>query len=102
MKSVLTAKKLKRMEKLLSELEQLRVELRLEKQRRDVRTLSARRQELVNTIRDHKEVSFDFLARNFRAVPISTLHYDLLQLIKHGYIQKMGSTRGVCYTLRTQ
>lgn len=62
-----------------------------------IHALSLRRQEIVLTIRDHNMVSFDFLTRNFRGVPVSTLHYDLLQLQKKGYIQKMGSTRGVMY-----
>lgn len=61
-------------------------------------SLSPRRQELVYMIRDHKQVSFDFLARNFRGVPVRTLHYDLQQLVKGGFIRKLGSTRGVLYT----
>jgi len=65
-----------------------------------IQALSLRRQEIVCTIRDHKVVSFDFLIRNFRGVPVSTLHYDLLQLQKMGYIQKMGATRGASYTVR--
>ncbi|MBI3577604.1 hypothetical protein HY086_06215 [Candidatus Gottesmanbacteria bacterium] len=56
-----------------------------------------RRQELVATIREQKVVSFDFLARSFRLVPQSTLHFDLKQLIKAGSIKKLGSTRGVLY-----
>jgi predicted HTH transcriptional regulator len=56
-----------------------------------------RRQELVATIREQKMVSFDFLARSFRLVPASTLHFDLKQLVKGGLIKKLGSTRGVVY-----
>jgi len=63
-------------------------------------SLSLRRQEIVYTIRDHKIVTFDFLLRNFRGVPVSTLHFDLLQLQKMGFVQKMGSTRGVSYTVK--
>lgn len=62
--------------------------------------LLPRRNELLNVIRDHPMVSFDFLRRRFLAIPKSTLHYDLLQLQKKGYIQKVGSTRGVSYTIR--
>ena len=92
----------KRIEKLLEELEQLRSEYISERKNQQISALSPRRQELVNTIIDHKEVSFDFLARNFRAVPVSTLHYDLLHLMKMGFIQKMGSTRGAVYTAKVE
>ena len=81
-----TCSKTKRIEKLLEELKQLRNEYTSEQRIQEIGALSPRRQELILTINDHKEVSFDFLARNFRAVPVSTLHYDLLQLMKKGYI----------------
>lgn len=58
-----------------------------------------RREEIVATIRGYKMVSFAFLSRQFRLVPPSTLHFDLRQLAKAGLIQKMGSTRGVVYTV---
>ena len=59
--------------------------------------LLPRRAEIFDVIRDHKMVSFDALARRFRAVSPSTLHYDCQQLIKKGYIKKLGTTRGVVY-----
>lgn len=59
-----------------------------------------RRQEIVATIRENKMVSFAFLSRQFRLVPPSTLHFDLKQLAKAGLVQKMGSTRGVVYTVK--
>lgn len=59
--------------------------------------LLPRRAEIMRLIVDHKVVSFDFLARRFRAVPTRTLHYDLFQLMKEGLVQKMGSTRGALY-----
>lgn len=62
--------------------------------------LLPRRAEIMRMIEDHKIVTFDFLARRFRAVPVRTLHNDLAQLTKAGLVQKMGSTRGVSYTLR--
>lgn len=62
--------------------------------------LAPRRAEIMRLIEDHKIVTFDFLSRRFRAVPVRTLHYDLSQLIKAGLVQKMGATRGVSYTLR--
>lgn len=62
--------------------------------------LLPRRAEIMRILEDHKMISFDFLARRFRAVPGRTLHYDITQLIKAGLIQKMGSTRGVEYALK--
>lgn len=62
--------------------------------------LLPRRAELLDIISDHHAVSFDFLTRRFRAIPTSTLHYDLAQLVKSGYITKLGSTRGTLYTIK--
>lgn len=59
--------------------------------------LLPRRGEIMRMIEDHKMISFDFLARRFRAIPTRTLHYDLSQLIKAGLVQKKGSTRGALY-----
>lgn len=65
-------------------------------------SLLPRRAELRNVIRDHQMVTFDFLRRRFLAVPASTLHYDLSQLMKKGYIEKLGSTRGSVYTVKEE
>jgi Fic family protein len=62
--------------------------------------LLPRRAEIMRLIEDHKFVTFDFLSRRFRAVPVRTLHYDLAMLAKAGLVQKMGSTRGVSYGIR--
>jgi Fic family protein len=62
--------------------------------------LLPRRAEIMRIIEDHKVISFDFLARRFRAIPTRTLHYDLSQLTQAGLVQKMGSTRGVVYTVK--
>lgn len=62
--------------------------------------LLPRRAEIMRLIEDHKFVTFDFLARRFRAVPVRTLHNDLSCLTKAGLVQKMGSTRGVSYTIK--
>jgi len=61
--------------------------------------LLPRRQELLNIIKDHRVVSFDFLHRRFAGTPSSTLRYDLLQLKKGGHIQKLGNTRGALYSV---
>ena len=60
--------------------------------------LLPRRQEILNTIREHKQVSFDFIRRRFLAIPASTLRYDLRQLAKQNLIKKLGVTRGAVYS----
>lgn len=60
--------------------------------------LLPRRQELLNIIKDHRVVSFDFLHRRFTNIPASTLRYDLLSLQKGEYIKKLGVTRGALYS----
>ena len=59
--------------------------------------LLPRRSELLEIIKDHHIVTFDFLSRRFRAVPTRTLHFDLSQMAKQGYIKKLGNTRGAVY-----
>lgn len=59
--------------------------------------LLPRRAEILDIIGDHKTMSFDGIARRFRAVSAGTIHYDLAYLVKHGYIKKLGSTRGAVY-----
>lgn len=60
-------------------------------------SLMPRRQEIIRIIRDHPLCSFNMLHRRFFSVNPKTLHYDLSQLIKGGYITKVGTTRGVLY-----
>jgi Fic family protein len=61
--------------------------------------LLPRRAEIIEIIGDHTTVTFDFLSRRFLKIPQRTLHYDLEQLVKAGLVKKLGSTRGVVYTL---
>lgn len=67
--------------------------------RRPEDTLLPRRREIYLVIKDHQEVSFDFIRRRFMLVPASTLHYDLSQLMKQGLIEKIGVTKGVLYRI---
>lgn len=60
-------------------------------------TLLPRRKEIFEIIRDHPYCSFDFIARRFLSVNQKTLHYDLQQLQKGGFVQKIGQTRGSRY-----
>ena len=59
--------------------------------------LLPRRAEILQIIRDHKMVNFDFIKRRFMAVNERTLRYDLLRLANDGLIKKRGSTKGVYY-----
>jgi len=59
--------------------------------------LLPRRAEILSIIKEHKMVSFDFLARRFQLVPKRTLHYDLAQLCSGQYVRKLGATRGAVY-----
>ena len=61
--------------------------------------LLPRRKEILEIIKDHRMISFDFIKRRFMAVPESTLHYDLKQLRSKGFIKKLGATRGVVYNI---
>lgn len=60
--------------------------------------LLPRRQEILQIIKDHQRVNFDFLHRRFLSVPKTTLHYDIQSLLKKNFIRKLGTTRGVLYT----
>lgn len=63
-------------------------------------SLLPRRREILEIIKDHKMVTFDFIRRRFAKIPKDTLHYDLSQLLKKNFIRKLGATRGVCYTIK--
>jgi Fic family protein len=60
--------------------------------------LLPRRLEILNIVRDHPLVSFDFLNRRFTGINPKTLHNDLLVLQKTGFIIKHGVSRGSVYS----
>ncbi len=62
--------------------------------------LLPRREELVSIIHDHPLCSFDLLSRRFPTIPVRTLANDLQWLVKHDYVIKHGSTRGVRYSIK--
>jgi len=64
--------------------------------------LLPRRKEVLEIIKDHPICSFDFIARRFPAVNPKTLHYDLLQLQKEGFIRKVGKTKGSRYRISSR
>ncbi|MBI3384749.1 Fic family protein [Candidatus Gottesmanbacteria bacterium] len=59
--------------------------------------LLPRRREILEIVRNHQIVSFDFLKRRFQKIPKSTLHYDVSQLLKEGFLIKLGTSRGALY-----
>lgn len=60
-------------------------------------SLLPRRAEILAIIKDHKIANFDCIRRRFLNVNARTLRYDLMKLCQDGFIQKLGSTRGVYY-----
>lgn len=63
-------------------------------------TLLPRRREILNIIRDHPYCSFDSIHRRFPSVNPKTLHYDLNQLQRQGFVQKVGVSRGAVYKVK--
>lgn len=61
--------------------------------------LLPRRAEILNTIKDHKIISFDQIHRRFMAVNERTLRYDLKKLKDSGLIRKLGNTNGAYYEI---
>ncbi|KKP86899.1 MAG: Filamentation induced by cAMP protein Fic [Candidatus Roizmanbacteria bacterium GW2011_GWA2_35_8] len=60
--------------------------------------LTPRLEEILNTIKDHKIVTLDFIKRRFLKVPGRTLRYDLKKLQNLKLIIKIGKTKGSYYT----
>ncbi|OGF99694.1 hypothetical protein A3D78_06000 [Candidatus Gottesmanbacteria bacterium RIFCSPHIGHO2_02_FULL_39_14] len=59
--------------------------------------LPPRQEEILAIIKDHMNVSFDFIQRRFYKVPARTLRYDLKKLAEKGLVIKVGITRGSFY-----
>jgi len=56
-----------------------------------------RRLEILNLIKGHQLVTFDFIRRRFTKINERTLRYDLKSLQDKGFITKLGTTNGVHY-----
>ena len=67
---------------------------------KDERTLLPRRYEILQIIKEHKRISFDFIKRRFMAVSSRLLRYDLKKLREAGFIIKRGVTKGALYELK--
>ncbi len=63
--------------------------------------LLPRRRELLETIKDHPECSFDFLHRRFMNLNPVSLHRDLKYLREQNLIDKLGSTQAVVYVAKS-
>ena len=61
-------------------------------------SLMPRRREILQIIRDHRLVSFDFVQRRFLRVSSRSLHYDLKHLINKEFVKKHGKTKGSFYS----
>jgi Fic family protein len=88
------------LEAVLVQSEKLKNELLNQTQQKDQWLLPPRQEEIVNVIRDHGDVTFDFIRRRFLRVPARTLRYDMKKLAEKGIIVKIGSTRGSFYRLK--
>jgi len=64
---------------------------------KDERTLLPVRFEILQVIKDHKSVSFDFIYRRFMALSPRLLRYHLKKLADTGFIIKRGITKGSLY-----
>lgn len=73
-------------------------QLVLQKQKLEAQDyLLPRRAEILNIIKDHQMVNFDFLRRRFLGVNERTLRFDLKKLTEAGFCKKRGNTKGVWY-----
>jgi len=64
---------------------------------KDEKTLLPRRYEILQIIKDHRQVSFNFIQRRFMAVSSRLLRYHLKKLQETGFIRKRGVTKGSIY-----
>ena len=86
------------LEGLWSQTEKIKEIIFQKQQSKPEESLLPRRLEILNIIKDHQLVSFDFLQRRFLSVNPRTLRYDLKKLADTGFIIKKGKTRGVFYS----
>lgn len=83
----------------LKELEKMKQTIELEINKKDIILLPPRQEEILNIIKDHQVVSFDFICRRFLNVPKRTLRYDLKKLADRKIIIKIGKTKGSYYRI---
>lgn len=61
--------------------------------------LLPRRSEIVKIARDQKMINIDMLSRRFEGVNPRTLRHDVKKLVEGGFLTKLGTTRGVYYSI---
>lgn len=83
----------------LTQIEKIKKNLEIEINNKEKIYLPLRREEILNIVKDHGTVSFDFIKRRFLRVPERTLRYDLKKLIDSKLIVKIGTTNKVVYKI---
>ncbi len=71
-----------------------------EMNKKEMILLPPRHEEILNIIKNHRLVSFDFIRRRFLKVPQRTLRYDLKRLVDKQLVVKIGKTKGSYYCLK--
>lgn len=84
----------------LSQLENLKNNIEIENSKKEQIYLPPRQEEILNIIRDHENVSFDFIKRRFIKIPERTLRYDLKKITDAGYVVKIGNTNKAIYRVK--
>jgi len=80
--------------------EKIRLEVIQETEKKTEIILPPRQEEILSIIKDHLNVSLDFIKRRFFKVPARTLSYNLKKLADQGLIVKVGKTRGSFYRVK--
>lgn len=84
----------------IAQSEKIKDEILIETQKKEKIYLPLRQEEILAIIKDHLNVSFNFIRRRFLLVPARTLRYDLKKLTEKGLIIKVGKTRGSFYRIK--
>lgn len=82
----------------LNQTQHLKDQIEKEMEKKEIIFLPPRQEEILNIIRDHNLVSFDFLKRRFIKIPERTLRYDVKKLAEKELIVKIGKTKGSYYS----
>lgn len=79
--------------------EKLKKEVEEEINNKNIINLPPRQEEILQIIKDHQIISFDFLRRRFLEIPPRTLRYDLKKICDKKLVVKIGQTRGSYYKI---
>ena len=67
---------------------------------KDEKTLLPIRYEILQIIKDHRQVDFNFIQRRFMAISPQLIRYHLKKLQDKGFVIKRGVTKGSVYEPR--